>query len=119
MEKTKTKKFNLGTVEVKLACNGYAEGLVLQRDLTQKEAMYVADKLLGYNLDLWLDDCDDAEERRDFKKRLTEDVNGMLKGEVEEHWFNNEYAPDCYDEPIPVMLFLPVIAYLKKKKIIK
>ena len=119
MEKVKTKKINLGTVEVKLACNGYAEGLVLQRDLTDNEALYVFDKLLGYNAHLWLDDCYNAEERRDFRKRLTEDVNGMLKGEVEEHWFNNEYAPDCYDEPIPVMLFLPVIAYLKKKKIIK
>lgn len=119
MEKKKTKKFNFGTIELTMENNGYPRGLVLLRDLTEKEALYVFDKLLGYDKNLWLDDCSDAEERRDFKKRVTEDINGMLKGDIEEQWFNGEYAPDCYDEAIPAMLFLPIVAYLKKKGIIK
>lgn len=112
----KMKKFNIGTIKINMQSNGFAKGLVLNRELTVRECRYIMRELLG--IDIQDSDCFEfSEEYKDYNTELCNDVNNWLKGDCDEHAIMN-YAYDCSDEPLGMMNLIPIIVYLKKKNII-
>lgn len=111
----KMKTFNIGTIKMGVESNGCLKGFALKRDLTVRECKHILGNLLGYNLNT-LEDCYDKEDYRNYNKDIANNVNQWLRGNADD-WVIEEYAYDC-DDNIGVMNLIPVIAYLKKKKII-
>lgn len=111
------KKFNIGTIKMKMNSNGFPKGFILKRELTLRECRYILKTLLG--IDINDADCFvDKYEYKSYNVTLKQDVNDWLQGELEDDYIMMEYADDCGDEPIGIMNLVPLICYLKKKDII-
>lgn len=121
MEKKKT--FNLGKINTIKYGNGFVKGLVLNRDVTVREARYIMTNIFGIVINT-LEDCDDAEEYNYWNQELVNDVNAWLRGNIDDDTMKDRdyiimnYAGDCSDEALGVMCMIPLLEYLKKKKII-
>lgn len=114
--KNNMKIYNVGKVKINLEKNGFPKGLILKRDLSARECRHIMKTLLGIEINTREDVYDD-EEYKDYNDELKETVNKWLIGEVDDSNIM-EYAYDCSDEPIGIMNLIPIIQYLKKKKII-
>lgn len=110
------KKFNLGTVKVNTYPSGSLHGLVLNRDITVREARYIMKNIFFIVINTF-EECDDAEDYKFYNDELTKTVNEWLRGERDDDYIM-EYASDCMDEPLGLINMLPLIIYLKKRGII-
>lgn len=121
METQKT--FNLGKIKTAQYAGGGIKGLVLNRDVTVREARHIMTNIFGIVINT-LDDCDDAEEYKYWNQELVKDVNDWLRGEMDDDTMKDRdyiimyYAGDCADEALGVMNMIPLLAYLKKRHII-
>ncbi len=121
MEAKKT--FNLGKIKTAQYANGGIKGLVLNRDVTVREARHIMTNIFGIVINT-LEDCDDAEEYKYWNQELVKDVNDWLRGNVDDDTMMDrdyiimDYAGDCSDEALGVMCMIPLLEHLKKKKII-
>lgn len=109
-------KFDLGVVKLEMHDNGFPMGLVMKRDLNVREAKHLMKKFLGIDV-LGADDFEDKEEYNDYNNDLTSDVNGWLRGTVEDSYIM-EYAYDCADDEIGIFNIIPIIFWLQSKDII-
>lgn len=101
----------------KMVCDFFDRGFVMKRDVTLREARYISKRLLG--IDIYTkDDLDDAEEYNSYNEDLLNDINGWLKGNVDDGHILENYAGDCGDEPIGIWNAFKIAQYLSKKKII-
>lgn len=110
------KRFALGTIKVNMEDNGYVKGLVLNRELTVGEARHIMRDLLGIDIQT-RDDFDFSYDYTEFNNNLRLDVTDWLRGNLEDEVIM-QYAYDCSDDPIGIMNLIPIILYLKKRKII-
>lgn len=111
------KTYKLGNVKMVMENNGYIKGFPLKRELDYREAKYVMDALLGFDI-LASEDFVDTYDYKDYKEELTKDVNNWLKGDADD-FVIKEYAYDMSGDEISWgFQFIAVIDYLKKKKII-
>lgn len=93
--------------------------LVLKRDLTVREACYCLRNLMGFNLNLSLEEYDTEEERNDYRQEITKAFNKYLRGTCD--WSSLCDATYCYDDDDmgpSIACHLYVIEYLIKKEII-
>ena len=111
------KTYKLCDVKMVMENNGYIKGCPLKREVEYREAKYVMDALLGFNI-LTSEDFEDTYEYKDYKEGLTKDVNNWLKGDADD-FVIKEYAFDISSDEISWRFqLIAVIDYLKKKKII-
>jgi hypothetical protein len=99
--------------------NPYMRGLVMKRDLTNREACHVYREIYLFNLDLSLNDFESKEEKDDFYADITEKMNGYIKGDYS--WNDLCEATYCYDEDdngASVASQLKLVEYLQSKNII-
>ncbi len=111
------KTYKLGDTKMVMENNGSIKGFPLKRELDYREAKYVLDALLGFNI-LTSEDFEYISEYKDYREGLTKDVNNWLKGDADD-FVIKEYAYDMSsDEVTWGFQLIAVIDYLKKKKII-
>lgn len=112
------KKINIGEVNMTSHNDGTIKGFQLKRKLTLREARYIMDRLLMFNI-FSRDDFETAEEYKEYNDQLLHDVTVWLNGDAEEYAIKG-YAYDMSSDEVQLgfQLLLPVIAYLKKKQII-
>ena len=114
---TKKKKFNVGTVLMKMQDGDcIPKGLVLKRELTIRECRHIMRNLLMININSEKD-CYDSEEYKEYNSELKTVVNDWLHGDRDDYSIKN-YAYDCSDESIGIMNMVPILMYLKKREII-
>ena len=117
--KKKTLKLDTNIPVLCTTGNPIPYALVLKRDATVREACHCLRNLMGFYLDLSLDDFETREERDDFRKDITVAFNNYLKGKME--WCELCDATYCYDEDDlgpSIACHLYVLEYLIKKGII-
>ena len=114
---TKKKKFNVGTVVMKMQDDDcIPKGLVLKRELTIRECCHIMRDLLMININSEKD-CYDSEEYKEYNSELKTVVNDWLRGDVDDHNIM-KCAYNCSDESIGMMNMVPILMYLKKREII-
>lgn len=99
--------------------NPYMRGLVINRDLTTREACYIYRNIFLFNLDLSLDDFGSKAEKEYFYDDITEKMNRYLKGEV--GWGDLCNATYCYDDDddgASIASHIKLVEYLQKKGVI-
>ena len=117
--KEKTLKINK---DITVICTKHSQiphGLKLKRDATKREAVYCLKNIMGFNLDLSLDDCETNQEKDSYKNDITIAFNEYLKGHIE--WCVLCEETFCYDEDglgPSIACHLYLIQYLIKKEII-
>lgn len=117
--KKKTLKLNKNISVLCTTGNPIPYALVLKRDLTVREACHCLRNLMGFDLNLSLDEFETNEERNDYINEVTEYFNDYLKGKCD--WSSLCDATYCYDydsEGISMACHLYVLEYLIKKDII-
>ena len=117
--KKKTLKLNKNIPVLCTTGNSIPYALVLKRDLTIKEACHCLRNLMGFNLNLSLDEFETNEERDDYRKEVTKHFNDYLKGKCD--WSYLCEATYCYDDDNmgpSIACHLYVLEYLIKKEII-
>lgn len=111
------KTYKLGDVKMVMENNGYIKGFPLKRELDYREAKYVMDALLGFNIQT-SKAFEYTYQYKDYKEELTKNVNNWLKGDADE-FVIKAYAYDMSGYEISLgFQLIAVIDYLKKKKII-
>lgn len=114
----KNKKINMRPFKLHYACNGYADGLILKRALTFREANYIASEILGISTDLtWNDFADDKEELAERRKQLIEDISKLIEGEIGYDHISDEWACGEALENLMIAPFFDMLKYLIKKDI--
>lgn len=111
-----TKIFNIGTVTTLLTLDNYPKGLVLKRELTIVECRYILKKILDINI-YTREDVIDEEEYTEQNLEYQKVVNKWLRGECSSK--NVDYFRVIWDDrKIDIIDLIPILAYLKKRKII-
>lgn len=111
-----TKTFNIGTVTTSLTLDNYPKGLVLKRELTTAECRYVLKKILDINI-YTREDIVDEEEYIEQNLEYQKVVNKWLKGECSSK--NVDYFRIIWDDrKTDIVDLIPILAYLKRRKII-
>lgn len=111
------KTYKLGDTKMVMENNGYIKGFPIKRELDYREAKYVLDALLGFNIPT-SKDFEYTYEYKGYKEGLTKNVNNWLKGDADD-FVIKEYAYDMSGDEISWgFQLIAVIDYLKKKKII-
>lgn len=98
--------------------NPYMYGLLLNRDLTTREACHIYRNIFLFNIDLSLDESD-AEEKKDYYVAITNAMNKYIKGEI--GWSSLCDETYCYDDDEmgpSVASCLKLTEYLQQKGII-
>lgn len=116
--KKKTIKLNKNVPVLCTTGNPIPYALVLKRDLTVREACHCLRNLMGFNLDLCIEEFESKEERNDFRKEITAAFNGYLKGQYD--WSSLCDATYCYDDDQgpSIACHLSILEYLIKKSIV-
>lgn len=100
------------------ALNGYADGLILKRALTFREANHIASKILGISTDLTCDCFPDKEELRERKEQLIKDISELIEGKIGYDYISDEWACGEALEDLEIALFFDMLRYLISKDII-
>lgn len=123
LEKEIIKKITLNPVKVirQSKNNPYMRGLVMKRDVTNREACHIYMEIFLFNLDLSLDDFESREEKEDFYKDITEKMNLYIKGDI--GWNSLCDATYCYEDPDDdrgpsIASHLKLVEYLQRKSVI-
>lgn len=99
--------------------NPYMRGLVMKRELTTREACHIYRDIFLFNLDLAISECFDKEEKTEFYKDITEELNLYIKGEAS--WNALCDITGCYaddDDTPSIAAHLKLAEYLQKREII-
>ena len=120
MEKTielKTRKIKLAPIKVKYTSgNRIPHSCIPKRKATRREALYILQEILGFNLELSFNDATDKEEVNDLKDQFTEALNGFLDGGDWSVLCDDCYCyDDMYDFNFAVFLWL--VSYCQEKGI--
>jgi hypothetical protein len=111
-----TKIFNIGIVTTSLTLDNYPKGLVLKRELTIAECKYILKKILDINI-CTREDAIDEEEYTEYNLEYQKVVNKWLRGECSSK--NIDYFRIIWDDrKIDIIDLIPILTYLKKRKII-
>lgn len=113
------KRYNIGVVKITMETNGFPKGLILKREPTIREAMYILENILGFAVGDYKDWFDDNEERQDFRKDCQAALTKYLKGECDYSHLCDE--TQCYDDDeigFPIAYAFSLTSYLQKKGII-
>lgn len=113
----KTRKLQLEPIRVKYTTgNRIPFSVVVKRKATRREAMYILREILGFNLDLSLNECYDREERESQIDEFVEALNGFLDGG---DWCCLCESCYCYDDQDAVNFacFLWLVSYCQEKGI--
>lgn len=117
MEKNKIIKVR--PFKLHYACNGYADGLTLKRDLTFREANHIASEILGISTNLtWDDFADNKEELRERKKQLIKDISELIEGKIGYDYISDDWACGEALEDLAIAPFFDMLKYLISKDII-
>lgn len=117
--KKKTLKLNKNIPVICTAGNPIPYALVLKRDLTVREACHCLRNIMGFDIDLSIDEFETREERDDFRREITEVFNDYLRGKSD--WSSLCDITYCYDydgEGLPIACILYLMEYLIKKGIV-
>lgn len=98
------------------AFNGYADGLILKRALTFREANHITSKILGISTDLTC--FPDKEELRERKEQLIKDISELIEGKIGYDYISDEWACGEALEDLEIALFFDMLRYLISKDII-
>lgn len=105
---------------MKYAPNGYALSLVLKRNLSFREANFIAVKILGISTELTFDDLsDDKEGLFDSKKQLVSDIENLITGECGFDYISDNWAMGDALEDLYPSIFFAMLKYLIDKDIIQ
>lgn len=99
--------------------NPYMRGLVMKRDVTNREACHIYRNIFLFNLDLSLNDFEDKEEKDYFYQDITEKMNAYIKGDC--GWDALCEATYCYDDEddgASVASHIKLVEYLQKRGIL-
>ncbi len=113
------KNYNIGTVKMMMEANGFPKGLILKREPTIREAMYILENILGFAVGDYKEWFDDILERQDYRKQCRFILTEFLKGECDYSHLCNEI--ECYDDDeigFTMAYAFSMASYLKKKGII-
>lgn len=106
--------YNLGIVKMTTGESG--RGLILKRELTTAECRYVLKKILDINI-YTREDVVDEEEYIKQNLEYQKVVNKWLKGECSSK--NVDYFRIIWDDrKTDIVDLIPILAYLKRRKII-
>lgn len=117
--KKKTLKIEKNIPVICTTGNSIPHALVLKRDATVREACHCLRNLMGFDLNLSLDEYDTNEEKDDYRKTVTKSFNDYLKGNIE--WRVLCEDTFCYDDDDlgpSIACHIYVLEYLIKKGII-
>lgn len=111
-----TKIFNIGTIITSLTLDNYPKGLVLKRELTIAECRYILKKILDIDI-CTREDAIDEEEYTEYNLEYQKVVNKWLRGECSSK--NIDYFRTIWDDrKIDIIDLIPILVYLKRRKII-
>jgi hypothetical protein len=106
--------YNLGIVKMTTGESG--RGLILKRELSLDECKYILSEIFGIKL-YTREDFDDEEEYIEQNLEYQKVVNKWLKGECSSK--DVDYFRIIWDDrKIDIIDLIPILAYLKKRKII-
>lgn len=111
-----TKTFDIGIVTTLLTLDNYPKGLVLKRELTIAECRYILKKILDIDI-CTREDIINEEEYTEQNLEYQKVVNKWLRGECSSK--NIDYFRTIWDDrKIDIIDLIPILTYLKKRKII-
>lgn len=99
--------------------NPYMRGLVMKRELTTREACHIYRDIFLFNLDLAISECFDKEEKTEFYKDITEELNLYIQGDTT--WNALYDVTGCYsdnDEAPSIAAHLKLAEYLQQREVI-
>lgn len=99
--------------------NPYMRGLVMKRELTTREACHIYRDIFLFNLDLAISECFDKDEKTEFYKDITEELDLYIKGEAS--WNALCDVTGCYaddDDTPSIAAHLKLAEYLQQREII-
>lgn len=106
--------YNLGII--KMTTGKVGKGLILKRELSLDECKYILSEIFGIKLYI-REDFDDEEEYIEQNLEYQKVVNKWLKGECSSK--NVDYFRIIWDDrKIDIVDLIPILAYLKRRKII-
>lgn len=106
--------YNLGIVKMTTGESG--RGLILKRELSLDECKYILSEIFGIKLYI-REDFDDEEEYIEQNLEYQKIVNKWLKGECSSK--NVDYFRIIWDDrKTDIVDLIPILAYLKRRKII-
>lgn len=106
--------YNLGIVKMTTGESG--RGLILKRELSLDECKYILSEIFGIKL-YTREDFDDEEEYIEQNLEYQKVVNKWLKGECS--FKNVDYFRIIWDDrKTDIVDLIPILAYLKRRKII-
>lgn len=106
--------YNLGIVKMTTGESG--RGLILKRELSLDECKYILSEIFGIKLYI-REDFDDEEEYIEQNLEYQKVVNKWLKGECSSK--NVDYFRIIWDDrKTDIVDLIPILAYLKRRKII-
>lgn len=106
--------YNLGIVKMTTGESG--RGLILKRELSLDECKYILSEIFGITL-YTREDVVDEEEYIEQNLEYQKVVNKWLKGECSSK--NVDYFRIIWDDrKIDIVDLIPILAYLKRRKII-
>ena len=118
--KEKKIKINNDFTVISTKNNPIPHALKLKRDATMRESIHCLKNIMGFNLDLVLDDCESNDEKYDYKNDITIAFNDYIKGNIE--WSVLCENTFCYDYDdvggASIACHIYLIQYLIKKEII-
>lgn len=111
-----TKTFDIGIVTTLLTLDNYPKGLVLKRELTIAECRYILKKILDIDI-CTREDIINEEEYTEQNLEYQKVVNKWLRGECSSK--NIDYFRIIWDDrKIDIIDLIPILIYLKRRKII-
>lgn len=111
-----TKTFDIGIVTTLLTLDNYPKGLVLKRELTIAECRYILKKILDIDI-CTREDIINEEEYTEQNLEYQKVVNKWLRGECSSK--NIDYFRIIWDDrKIDIIDLIPILVYLKRRKII-
>lgn len=106
--------YNLGII--KMTTGKVDKGLILKRELSLDECKYILSEIFRFE-SYTLEDFYDEEEYQEQMDEYKDTVNAWLKGECSSE--NVDYFRIIWDDrKIDIIDLIPILAYLKKRKII-
>lgn len=115
--KTRSRRFPLSSVIVKLNDNGHAKGMALRRKLTAEECRTILKSFFGCSI-YGYEDFVSAAMFNDYNNSMAKDVNEWLSGSSQSMAFVEKYSDSFDEEAVSPFCIIPIISYLKSKEII-
>lgn len=119
MNKNKKLKISKDITTICTDGNPIPFGIKMKRDLTIKEACHCFRNILGFDINLSMEEFDDREMLNEYRQSITDILNAYVKGDADYNALCEETY--CYDEDnigISFANHLYLLEYLIKKDIV-